>query len=170
MAWRTSWPQKPGAIFWKRYGNSHLKRKKAFPIRSSLPFDKIIGILGYYNIEIFQDIFIPRTKNSCYFASELDESTDTAVLSGLFINKNQKLNKGCWNLFSFATPHQLECTQRRHSDTDCFLRGKWHSHRLKAYKCMFKDMSVLVAVHVAAAAVVKGTSPPSQMPPPSWGC
>lgn len=52
----------------------------------------------------------------------------------------------------------------------CFPRGKWHSHREKAYKCMLKDMSLLVAVHMAAAAVVKGTSSPREMPATSQGC
>lgn len=71
-------------------------------MRSSLPLDKIIEIFGYYNIEIFQNIFIPRIKCSCCFASELHESTDIAVLCGLFVNK-RKLNQSCWNLFGFVT-------------------------------------------------------------------
>lgn len=92
-------------IFWKRRDDSHAKKKKAWSIRSSVPLDKSIVILKYFkilkycNIEIFQNTFIPRFKSSCCFASELDESTDVALLTGLFICTKYELNQSCWNIF-----------------------------------------------------------------------
>lgn len=102
--------------------------------------------MGYWYIIIlkyFKTCLFLESRGSCCFASELDEPTDTAVLSGLFINKNKNQTKAIGNCLALPYPHQLECTQGGDIQTQiiCFLRGKWHAHRAKAYKCTFKDMS-----------------------------